>query len=823
MKPSMKQLFKELYSARTEDDVDQVINNHPDIFKQENWYPLGENENNFGVIENQQSNPIAALIEKITNSIDAVLMKKCLEAGIDPKSEQAPKSMEEAKATFFANHGDWDLLGYRRQQAESIQIIADGPKLNTSLLIYDDGEGQHPEDFENTFLSLLYGNKNEIHFVQGKYNMGGSGAIVFCGKKRYQLIGSKRYDNTGKFGFTLIRQHPLSKEEEKVKKSTWYEYLKVDEDIPAFNAVQQDLGLCNRKFTTGTVIKLYSYDLPAGSRSVISRDLNQSINEYLFEPVLPVITVDKKERYPDDRNLERDLYGLKRRLEQGDRRYQDDSKYVEWYFSDDFNNASFGEMKVTCYVFRTKIDDRSVKETKETIRREFFKNDMSVLFSVNGQVHGHYTSEFITRSLKLNLLKEHLLIHVDCTNMKYNFRKELFMASRDRLKAGEETRHLREFLRKKLGDKNGRLAEIQKQRKDSISVENGDAKELLKSLTQNLPMDSDLMKLLAQTLKLDKRINDKRKKGKLPKGKKRRNDTQPFNPQRFPSFFKRRAKGAVEKAVAIPIDGEKTIYFDTDVEDHYFDRIEEPGELKIALLDFKANETQGGNAPGQVDQIEDVFNVRKSSPQEGTIKLHLSQKKAARIGDAARIKASLSDPSGEFHSEIFWVKISDPEAPKSPSKKKEETETPNIGLPELILAYQEEKENTVTWEAVELATSKEMNHSTIIYPMINDEKLEKIYVNMDSTVLKNFKSKTRNLNEEQLQLADQKYIAPVYFHTLFLYTITKNLKYKFTQEEDTGDFDVELDDYLKDLFSNHYAEFLLNFSTSDGVLQLLED
>lgn len=814
---SRQQLFKELYFAQTEDDVDKVINNHPDIFKQGNWYPLGGNENNFGVIENQQSSPIAALIEKITNSIDAVLMKKCLEVGVDPKSEQAPKSMEEAKARFFENHQNWDLPKYRKQQAESIQIIADGPKLNTSLIIYDDGEGQHPEHFENTFLSLLYGNKNEIHFVQGKYNMGGSGAIVFCGKKRYQLIGSKKYDNTGEFGFTLIREHPLSIGEEKVKKNTWYEYLKVNEAIPAFHSEQQNLGLYNRNFKTGTIIKLYSYDLPAGIRSVISRDLNQSINEYLFEPVLPMITVDKKERYPRDRGLERALHGLKRRLE------QDDSRYVETYFSDDFDNASFGKMKVTCYVFKTKIEDRSVKKTKETIRSEFFKNNMSVLFSVNGQVHGHYTSEFITRSLKLNLLKEHLLIHVDCTNMNYSFRKELFMASRDRLKAGEETRDLRRFLAEKLGDKNGRLAEIQKRRKESIAVENGDAKELLKSLTQNLPMDSNLMKFLSQALKLDQQTNGNSEKKKRSKAKKKRNNTQPFNPQRFPSFFKRRVQGAAEKAVAIPIDGEKTIYFDTDVQNNYFDRIEEPGELKIALLDFKTNGTQGGNAPGQIDQIENVFNVRKSSPQEGTIKLHLGPKEAVHVGDAAKIKASLSDPSGEFEPEIFWVKVSEPQAPKPPSKKKEEAEIPNMGLPELILAYREKKKNAVTWEAVESATSKEMDYSTIMYPMTNGEKLEKIYVNMDSTVLKNFKSKTQNLNEEQLQLVDQKYIAPVYFHTLFLYIITKNLKYKFTQEEDTGSSDVELGDYLKDLFESHYAEFILNFGTADGVIQLLED
>ena len=109
MKPSMKQLFKELYFAPTEGDVDKVIKTYPDTFRSENWYPLGGNENNFGVIENQQSTPIAALIEKITNSIDAVLMKKCLEAGNDPKSDRAPKSMEEARAKFFKNHKDWDL------------------------------------------------------------------------------------------------------------------------------------------------------------------------------------------------------------------------------------------------------------------------------------------------------------------------------------------------------------------------------------------------------------------------------------------------------------------------------------------------------------------------------------------------------------------------------------------------------------------------------------------------------------------------------------------------------------------------------------------
>lgn len=816
----MKELFNKLYFAQTEDAVDEIINAYPDLFKSENWSPLGGNENNFGVIENQQSTPIAALIEKITNSIDAVLMRKCLEVDIDPKSDGAPRSMEEAKVKFFANHRDWDLPRTRSKQAENIQIIADGPRFNTSLTIYDNGEGQHPEEFENTFLSLLEGNKAEIHFVQGKYNMGGSGAIVFCGKKRYQLIGSKRYDNTGKFGFTLIREHPLSKEEEKIKKNTWYEYLKVNGEIPAFHAVQQNLGLHKRSFTTGTIIKLYSYDLPAGSRSVISRDLNQSFNEYLFEPILPVITVDKKERYPDDRNLERDLHGLKRRLE------PKDNRYVETYFSEDFNNDPFGKMKVTCYVLKTKIDHRSVKETKETIRREFFKNNMSVLFSINGQVHGHYTSEFITRSLKLNLLKEHLLIHVDCTDMNYNFRKELFMASRDRLKDGEETRALRKFLAEKLGDKNGRLAEIQRQRKNSIVAESEDAKDLLKSFAQNFVRNEELLKLLGQTLNLDLSLkgNEKRNANNSRKKKQRKKDQKPFNPQRFPTFFKRRYRKAEKEIVAMPIGSEKTILFDTDAENHYFDRTEKPGELQLSVLNFKTNEAQGGNAPGKVDRVEDIFNVRKSSPLDGTIKIHLTPNEEIHVGNEVRIRVSLADPIGEFE-EIFWVKISESKAPPQPAPKTDEKQIPNIGLPNLILAYQEERQaenGKLTWEQVAEATGEEMSYATVMYPMVNGEKLESIYINMDSTVLMNFRTKIGNLNQQVLETANRKYIATVYSHTLLLYSITKARKYQLVQEESGTNSDVELGTYLKDLFESHYAEFILNFGTEE-FMPLLED
>lgn len=141
--------------------------------------------------------------------------------------------MEEAIKKFFPEYKQWDLQTFRRKQAEEIQIVADGPTRNTSVIIYDNGEGQRPEDFENTFLSLLRGNKINIHFVQGKYNMGGSGALVFCGKKRYQLIGSKRFDCNSNFGFTLARQHKITEAAE-TKRFSYFEYLKIDGRIPSF-------------------------------------------------------------------------------------------------------------------------------------------------------------------------------------------------------------------------------------------------------------------------------------------------------------------------------------------------------------------------------------------------------------------------------------------------------------------------------------------------------------------------------------------------------------------------------------------------------------
>lgn len=823
MAVSHEDLFWKLYSASREEEVTEIIEGHPDIFSSDNWEPYGGGgvgESNFSVVENQQAAPVPALIEKVTNSIDAILMKKCHQEGIDPTSDKAPNSIDKAVERYFPDHSNWDLPGTRAEQAKDIQIISDGLKYTPSVVVYDNGEGQHPERFEETFLSLLRGNKNEIHFVQGKYNMGGSGALVFCGDKRYQLIGSRRYNETGDFGFTLLRRHPLSEEERQRKKNTWYEYLKVDGEIPSFPVHGNlDLNLYDREFTTGSILKLYSYNLPSGAWSIFSRDLNRHLNEFLFEPALPIYTVEgRTDKYPHDKNPQRDLYGLKRRLE------KQHDKYVEEKFSLNCSKEEIGgEIEITCYVFKARMEGKDVKETKKAIQSEFFQNNMRVVFSVNGQVHGHYTKEFISRSLKFGLLKNYLLIHVDVTDLDVEFRNELFMASRDRLKQGEESSTLRDVVAKEL--RRSRLKDIYKRRKSSMNVESESTEDLVKQFAENLPMDEEMSKLLNQTLELDRRTNGEGEKGEGSQPTQTSTgedggDEPSFDPQRYPSFFQLRSGQDEDgrRVVKTPLGGQRRVKFETDVEDEYFDRSRDPGELELSVLEYSPNETEGGDAPGHPDQIDDAFDVVKSSPNEGTIRVRLRAKDEVNVGDSIQTKASLTAP-GEDFEEIFWVKIRKPRSENGQKKREQdEPDTDNLaGLPELVPVFKSSDDGETTWDDLESA-GQEMDYGTVMHPQVEDDTLERIFINMDSSVLLNYKSDKSG--EEGVQIAENRYLSSVYFHTLFLYTITRNRGYQLhqpTEDEYSDPEEVELKEYLKDLFDSHYSEFLINFETKNLI------
>ena len=247
--------------------------------------------------------------------------------------------------------------------------------------------------------------------------------------------------------------------------------------------------------------------------------------------------------------------------------------------------------------------------------------------------------------------------------------------------------------------------------------------------------------------------------------------------------------------------------------------------MKVSVLNIKRNKKGGGDKPGEPKEPTEVFNVVKSSPNKGAIKISLNPTEELNVGDAVQMKATLTAPGNNFE-QFFWVKIADKEQKKEKVPKKE-TDNEPMGLPQLVFVYKEPNEEDKTaasWENVETRTNKPVDYNTVMVPEAEGKTLKTIFINMDSSVLKNFKAKEKHPSQDQLELANRKYYTSVYFHTLFLYTISKNQGYEIKQRinkenENERVNDIDIEDYLMELFDNYYSTFILNFG---GMAQMMQ-
>ena len=96
-----KDLCLELLHAEMEQDVIDILKKHNLWDNSASWRYYGDSELNWSQAGGQQGRADFALNEKVINSIDAVLTRECLLAGIDPQSAEAPQSIREAVAKFI--------------------------------------------------------------------------------------------------------------------------------------------------------------------------------------------------------------------------------------------------------------------------------------------------------------------------------------------------------------------------------------------------------------------------------------------------------------------------------------------------------------------------------------------------------------------------------------------------------------------------------------------------------------------------------------------------------------------------------------------------
>ena len=273
--------------------------------------------------------------------------------------------------------------------------------------------------------------------------------------------------------------------------------------------------------------------------------------------------------------------------------------------------------------------------------------------------------------------------------------------------------------------------------------------------------------------------------------------------------------------VELPVGGSREIRFTTDVEDEYFDRVSEPGELRIGLLEKAPSDLGGGDAPGVLTDISTVLNVTKSSPTRGQIRVNLNATDKMKVGDAVTVRAELSQPSDSLE-QIFLVKVTDSEKSSPPEDPGDEPDD-QLGLPNPVMVYEKSRDNssindTITWDNLEEKSITTMNRDTVVFLHVDEDGLNSIYVNMDSGVLMDYRNKLKT--EEQISTAEKGYFSSIYFHALFLFSITKKGNFAIRCERDHSDDeanDIEIKDYISELFDNHYASFLLNFNNKQLI------
>jgi hypothetical protein len=603
----LQDLCLSLVKAESEQEVIKILRKTGHWDNEKYWEFYGGIENNFSIIGNQQSLPESAIVEKIINSVDAVLMRECLRKGIYPESHDAPDSIIEALETFFGiNQGSlWNVsVASRKRLAENISFVATGRKEKPCYSIIDIGEGQTPRKMPETFLSLSKSNKLRISFVQGKFNMGGTGVFQFTGHYNLQLIVSRRDPETAElekddtkdyWGFTVVRREDPTGG----RRSSAYTYLTIDGKIPMFKAESLPLlpgaypDPYQEQMEWGTLIKLYEYQMPGGLKTNILFDLYNRICLLLPKIALPVRFFERRIGYTGH-TFETTMSGLSVRL------FEDRRTNLEEGFPDSSTISVSGE-KMICQVFAFKKG-----------QSEKYRKDEGVIFTINGQTHGHIPISFFNRkSVGMAYLADSILVTVDCTNFHGRTREDLFMNSRDRLRGGDLKDQIEKKLEELLSNHPGLRALRERRRREEIQSKLEDSKPLKEILEDILKKSPALSSLLIPGFKI-----------RTPFDFRNVTEQEKFTGKDYPTYF----KILLEEIKQCPINSKFRVQYETDAANDYFERSSLPGKFELCLQEKEI-----------ADYILNLWN--------GLATLTVSLPENVAVGDLLDYESNVSDPT----------------------------------------------------------------------------------------------------------------------------------------------------------------------------------
>ena len=599
-------LFNSFLASATVGDVRAAV----DAFAEEHggdidWEPVGR-ENNRGTIE-ASADPGRALIERMTNGIDAVLENEH-DAHHGVPTCRSPR---EASIAWLGvpDAGVSGMTPRQRQSLAQRVVITleagDGTKDRRTVSVRDFGTGISSAQMPDTILSLGASNKITKHYLAGAYGQGGSATFAVS---KFSVIAS-RVDSEPTVAFTVVKYLDLPAE---IYKTGHYVYMQYKGAVLTAAVPLTD-------FPAGTLVRHFGYDLsdyggPVGTNSVYGL-----LQRALFDPVMPVYLDSKLHGYR--RTIKGARNALNGAVDEGDEGGKTSlAHHVPMFFS---TLGDYGQIGIEYWV---------LEAAKGTPTAAFVDPGKPIVLTINGQNHAELSQLLVRKYAELPYLRTRLILHVDCNGLTPDAKRALFVSNREEARKGALYDLVQQEVIQALrsDDELARLNTEARQKglkeKDEVAVKQMRAEVAKLLRLQGLPVVEGVVSAVTSVGTSD----DPAKKPRGPRGP--RTPRPAIELHEPPSYIK--LLWADSEPITFYKDQRRYIRVETDANSNYHTP-EKPSASRINVIVNCNGVSASGSTPLQGGRMRVILRAAGDPPvgSEGVLRVELSRTGQATLSD----------------------------------------------------------------------------------------------------------------------------------------------------------------------------------------------
>lgn len=590
--------LENLLALRKPEDVQKFLNSLNE--KEFSWRNIGNDETNFRQLAFSKSG-VRALIERITNSIDAVLEdKKSLRQNPDDDKIKSPREALqkwfELKDEHISSIGNEKARRELAQKSIHVAIEDSGIERKPTVKVKDWGIGLHPDEFDKTIVGLGGSLKINKKYLLGAYGWGGSQTFIWCNgakdaineeslplaiivsRKNPKLLTKNQKDEVG---WTIVRfkGYVYSKDD----KYGVFQYL-TNSDGKISKASPNDLP---KDFGFGTHVTHLAYDMEKfyGRMTLASYRMFQG---FLFDPILPFWLYDA--RHKEGRTISGNLSRLTA-----------DEKNLVDYANVHNMNLPFGTVKIRYWVLKSNsggyhIDSFLIRPGSSD----------TIAVTLNGQQYGSLSRQII-KEAGFSFLSDYIIFQIECDSLPSYTTKNIFTTTREDVRDEYRETFKQEILLILQTDEE--LKKLEEARKQDHLMA-GDQESIKK-----------VRRLLDKLIAVSKRIVKGEGKGK-GKGK---GEKEKFKPKEPPTFLKILPQN--RDLEFIPGE-EKKVTIQTDAANDFLTRDKNPGNIECSI-----------------DNPDIKHKMRRGFLRDGKINFYIFVEKDVPIGKTGNLICKLDIPS----------------------------------------------------------------------------------------------------------------------------------------------------------------------------------